>query len=265
MTWEKIKAFFSEKTLDKLLPTLIILIVGIIVAKLILRLFDRSVERSKVDRTILTVLKTIMHITIYSVVILVSAGSLGIDVSSLIAVLSVVSLAITLAVQNTLGNLVGGVTLLVTRPFSVGDTVQIGSDCGMVEEITMSYTRIETADGKHIYIPNSDAASARICNFSDNGKRRVDILVSAAYEDDIDAVKQALLAAGDHPKRLKEELIEAYVNNYLDSGIEYLLRLWVNDEDYSKVRFAVTEQIKREFDARGLSMPYPQVEVRKKD
>lgn len=261
MSWEKVKGFFSTITLEKILPVLLVLVVSLIVARLILRLFDRSIERSKLDRTIFTFLKTVMRIVIYALVILIAVGSLGIDVSSLIALLSVVSLAISLAVQNTLANVVGGVSLLATRPFRVGDFVQIGSDCGTVEEISMSYTRIETVDGKHIYIPNSDAASARICNYSDNGKRRVEITVSASYSDAIENVKQALLKAGDHPKRLTDEIIEVYVNNYLDSGVEYLLRLWTADEDYAEVRFAVIENIKHEFDAAGISMPFPQMDV----
>ncbi len=261
MNWEEIKGFFSTVTLEKLLPVLLVFAVSLIVAKLILRLFDRAIERSKLDRTIFTFLKTVMRIVIYALVVLVVTGSLGIDVSSLIAVLSVVSLAISLAVQNALANVVGGMSLLATHPFRVGDFVQIGSDCGTVEEISMSYTKIETADGKHVYIPNSDAASARICNYSDNGKRRIDITVSASYSDDIEDVKRALLKAGDHPKRLSEKKIEVYVNNYLDNGVEYLLRLWSADENYAEVRFAVMENIKREFNTSGISMPFPQMDV----
>lgn len=262
MSWEEIKQILSSISVKKIIPVALVFVICIIVARLILRLFDRALERSKMNRTMFSFLKTVMRIVIYALVILVVAGSLGIDVSSLVAVLSVVSLAISLAVQNALANVVGGVSLLTTHPFQVGDFVQIGSDNGTVEEISMSYTKILTFDGKHIYIPNSEAASARICNYSDNGKRRVEITVSACYEDRIDAVKEALFAAGAHPKRLQEEPIEVYLNNYLESGVEYLLRLWTTDADYAEVRFEVLENIKHEFDARKINMPFPQMQIR---
>lgn len=262
MNWKDIKAFFSSVSIQQLLPFLMIFVFGMILAKILIKLFDRALERSSLNRTIFSYLKTLIRIVVYTLVLLMSAGSLGIDVTSLIAVFSVVSLAVSLAVQSTLENVVGGVTLLATHPFRVGDFVQIGSDSGVIEELTMSYTKIKTSDGKRIYIPNRDAASARICNFTDMGKRRIEIVVSASYGDDSEKVRQALLAAGNHLKRLKDEPYEAYLNAYLDSGVEYILRLWVLQENYSEVRFAVLEAVKREFDARGISIPFPQMEVR---
>ncbi len=262
MSWNDIKSFFSAVSIQQILPFLMIFVFGMILAKVLTKLFDRALEKSSLNRTVFTYLKTLVRIVLYALVILMSAGSLGIDVTSLIAVLSVVSLAVSLAVQSSLENVVGGVSLLATHPFRVGDYVQIGSDSGVIEELTMSYTKIKTFDGKRIYIPNRDAATARICNFTDMGKRRIDITVSASYSDDIDKVKEALFAAGAHPKRLKDEPFQAYLNAYLDSGVEYILRLWVLQEDYSEVRIAVVESVKREFDARGICIPFPQMEVR---
>ena len=261
MSWKEIKDFFATISIERIFPVLMVLLICIIVARILLRLFSRVLERSKLNRTMFTFLKTLLRIVIYALVILVVAGSLGIDVSSLIAVLSVVSLAVSLAVQNTLENVVGGVSLLSTHPFQIGDFVQIDSESGTVEEITMSYTKIETVDGKHVYIPNRDAAMSRIYNFSDNGKRRIEVTVCASYEDDIDAVKQALLEAGEHPNRLTDEPIEVYVNNYLDYGVEYMLRLWVASSDYAPTRFDVIEAVKRKFDEKGINIPYPQMHV----
>ena len=172
MSWEEIRSFFASLTLEKLLPVVLILVVGTIAVKLLLKLFDRALSRSKLDRTMFAFLKAIMRVLLYAIVLLIAAGSLGVDVTSLVAILSVVSLAVSLAVQNALANVVGSVTLLATHPFRVGDFVQIGSDSGTVEQIGMSYTQILTADGKRIYIPNSDAASSRICNYSANGSGR---------------------------------------------------------------------------------------------
>ena len=261
MSWKDIKAFFTTFSVERIVPVLFVLLVCVIVARILLRLFSRALEKSKLNRTMFTFLKTLLRIVIYSLVILVIAGSLGVDVSSLIAVLSVISLAVSLAVQNTLENVVGGVSLLSTHPFQIGDFVQIDSESGTVEEITMSYTKIETVDGKHVYIPNRDAAMSRIYNFSDNGKRRIDVTVCTSYEDDIDAVKEALIEAGEHPNRLQDETIEVYINNYLDYGVEYILRLWVESGNYAQTRFEVIESVKRKFDEKGINIPYPQMHV----
>ena len=261
MSWEEIRSFFASLTLEKLLPVVLILVVGTIVVKLLLKLFDRALSRSKLDRTMFAFLKAIMRVLLYAIVLLIAAGSLGVDVTSLVAILSVVSLAVSLAVQNALANVVGSVTLLATHPFRVGDFVQIGSDSGTVEQIGMSYTQILTADGKRIYIPNSDAASARIYNYTVEGKRRVELTFSASYNDDIDRVKAVLLAAAQHPKLCADIPPEVHISEYADSSVNYLLLLWTTPQDYFEVKFDVTEAVKKAFDAEGISIPYPQVDV----
>lgn len=261
MSWEEIKRFFTSLTLEKLLPVVLILIVGILVVKLLLKLFDRALGHSKLDRTMFAFLKATMRVLLYAIVLLIAAGSLGVDVTSLVALLSVISLAISLAVQNALANVVGSVTLLATHPFRVGDFVQIGSDSGTVEQIGMSYTQIITADGKRIYIPNSDAASARICNFTVEGRRRIDLTFSASYADDIDRVKEAILSCAHHPKLCEDTPPEVHVSEYADSSVNYLLLLWVAPADYFTVKFDVTEAVKKKFDEEGISIPYPQLDV----
>lgn len=261
MSWEEIRGFFTSLTLEKLLPAVLILVIGTIAVRLLLKLFDRALSRSKLDRTIFTFLKATMRVLLYAIVILIAAGSLGVDVTSLVALLSVVSLAISLAVQNALSNVVGSITLLATHPFRVGDFVQIGSDSGTVEEIGMSYTQIRTADGKRIYIPNSDASAARIYNYTVEGKRRIDLTFSASYDDDIDRVKAALLAAARHPKLCADTPPEVHISEYADSGVNYLLLLWVAPADYFEVKSAVTEAVKKKFDEEGISIPYPQLDV----
>ncbi len=261
MDWTKIKEFFHSLTPQKILPALLILAIGFLIVKLLLKLFDRALQRSKLDKTMFTFVKTVMRILLYAILLLVAASALGIDVTSLVAILSVVSLAISLAVQNALSNVVGSVTLLATHPFHVGDYVQIGADAGTVEEITMSYTKIVTPDGRRIYIPNSDAATARICNYSVIGKRRVELYFNAAYSDPVDKVKAALARAIKHPKILEDDEITIVIESYQDSSIRYLVRVWVPSDDYFDVKFALTEAVKRAFDEDGITIPYPQMDV----
>ena len=261
VSWEEIKEFLVTMSWKKSLPAILILVLGFLLARLLLKLFDRALNRSKLDQTMFTILKAVMRVLLYTMVLLIAVGSLGVDVTSLVAVLSVVSLAISLAVQNVLTNVVGGVTLLSTHPFKVGDSVQIGGDSGTVKEIGLHYTKINTFNGELVYIPNSEVVSSRICNFSVEGKRRVVITISASYDADIDAVKEALRKAAAHPKVLQQPQTAVYVNQYLDSGVEYLLHVWADAQDYAAVKFDVTEAIKRCFDEMGITIPYPQMDV----
>lgn len=260
MDLASIKRFFASLTLQKLVPVILIVVIGLLLVKLLLKLFDRVLERSRLERTMFSFLRAAMRALLYTILVLVAASSLGVDVTSLVAILSVVSLAISLAVQNALSNVVGSVTLLTTHPFHVGDFVEIGSDSGTVEEISVSYTKLATVDGKRIYIPNSDAASARICNYSVEG-RRVDLYIGVSYDAPAEKVREALLAAAQHPKALQDPAPLVVLNNYQDSSIQYLLMLWAASGDYLDVRFAVNEAVKRELDARGIAIPYPQLDV----
>lgn len=248
-------------SMKRILPSVLVLIIGIIVAKLLIRVFDRALSKSKLNKTMFSFVKAIMRILLYSLVILIAAGCLGIDVTSLIAVLSVVSLAVSLAVQNALSNVVGSMSLLATQPFQVGDFVDIGGDSGTVQEITLNYTRLLTTDGRTIYIPNSDAATARICNYSVEGRRRVELCFTAAYEDDIDAVKAAILQAARHPKLLQDPAPAVILNAYLDSAIEYKFLGWTAAGDFLEVKNYINEEVKREFDKAKISIPFPQMDV----
>ena len=257
MDLASVKKFFASLTLQKLVPVILIVVIGLLLVKLLLKLFDRVLERSRLERTMFSFLRAVMRALLYTILVLVAASSLGVDVTSLVAILSVVSLAISLAVQNALSSVVGSVTLLTTHPFHVGDFVEIGS----VEEISVSYTKLATVDGKRIYIPNSDAASARICNYSVEGRRRVDLYIGVSYDAPAEKVREALLAAAQHPKALQDPAPLVVLNNYQDSSIQYLLMLWTASGDYLDVRFAVNEAVKRELDARGIAIPYPQLDV----
>ncbi len=261
MSWQDIKRFFASLTLEKLVPALVILAVGFALVKLLMKLFDRLSHRSKLDHTAFGFLRTLLRVLLDGIVILIAASSLGVDVSSLIAVLGVVSLGISLAVQSTLTNVVGSLTILTSRPFRVGDHVQIGEQSGIVREIGMTYTCIETFSGQTVYLPNSSASTACIVNYSEQGRRRLDIDVAASYEDDAEAVKAALLRAADCSYRLADTPTFVGIKSYADSGILYELQLWVKSDEYLSARFAVNEAVKRCFEEDGINFPYPHVEL----
>ena len=192
----------------------------------------------------------------WALIFLIVAGSLGIDVSSMIALLSVASLAVTLAVQGALSNLAGGIMLLSTHPFRVGDFVEVGTVSGTVQEIGMTYTTLVTPDQKEIFVPNSEVAAAKIINYT-----AVDLTFTASYDDAAETVKAALLKAADLPQVYKDPAPFAAVNRYGDSAIEYVLRVWTSAADYWDVYFGIVENVRTRFEEAGISMTYPHLNV----
>lgn len=253
--------FFDSLTLRKILPLVLVMAVGLVVIKLLLKLFDQALVRSNLERSAYGMLRSAMKVLLNFILMLVMAGQLGIDVTSLVAVLSVVSLAVSLAVQGALTNIVGGITLLATHPFKAGDYVEIGDQSGTVQDVSLTYTRLTTPDSKTVSIPNSVAAGARITNFTTAGTRRIDITVSASYDSPIPAVKEALLRAADTPNTMKDPVPFAGVREYGDSAITYVLQFWTTAGEYWPTFYAVNEAIAAEFDKNGLIMTYPHLNV----
>lgn len=262
--YSSLRAVLSRLSLQTLLPALVTLVVGIVLAKLLIRLFDRALARStRLDKSLHGFLRALFRILLYAIVALITAGQLGVNTSSLVALLSVVSLALSLAIQGTLSNIAGGMMVLSSHPFHVGDYVEIGGIEGTVAEIGLFHTRLVTADNKNVFVPNSEVSSAKIVNFTAEQTRRVDLTFTASYDSAPDRVCAALLrACAAHPElTLPDPPPEAHVTAYGDSSIEYILKFWCSTPQYWPARYAVTEQVKREFDADGLEMSYPHLNV----
>lgn len=259
--WKTIKSYLTTASFEKLLPAVLALIVGVIVAKIICKLFDKLLGKSRLDASLHAFLRSIFHIIVYVIVALIVAGTMGFNVSSLVALLSVVSLAFSLAVQGALANIAGGIQILSARPFHVGDYVEIGSVGGTVEEIRMVYTVINTIDNKKVFVPNSDVAAACITNYTAEGKRRVDVVFSVAYGSDIDTVKAALHRCADVETVLKEPEVFVGLLAYKDSSIDYVVRAWCKTEDYWPTFFAIQENAQGIFETAGIEMTYPHLNV----
>ena len=249
--------FFGNLALRNILPCIIILVGGYFIVKILTRLFGKGLSRSHLDKNIHAFLKTTFKILLYILLLLIAASSLGIDVTSLIAVFSVASLALSLAVQDSLANIASGIVLLASHPFSVGDFVEVGGHSGTVEKVGLAYTCLRTPDNKIVYVPNKDVANSRISNYSAEEKRRVDLNFSAAYTSDPEAVISALKEAANLPLLIKGEEIFAKISEYKDSSIQYTVRVWVKTEDYWTAYFTIIENVKKVFDDKGVIMTYP--------
>lgn len=249
-------------TIGKLLPALLVLVICLVVIKILMSLVCKALEKSKIERTLHTFLRSSVHILLYVLTAIIVADKLMIPVTSLIAVLSVAGLAVSLAVQGTLSNIAGGIMILVSTPFVVGDYVEAGGVGGTVSEIGLSYTKIMTADNKTVFAPNSDIAAAKIINYTKAGKRRVDITVGASYDCPVATVKKALLAAAArHDEIYSEPAVFVNVFEYKEHCINYVLRAWVPTAAYWDVYYALLEEIKEEFDTNSVEMTYPHVNV----
>ena len=257
----ELKKTFSTLTLEKLIPALIVLAVGIVAVYLLCRLFDKLLRRTHLEKSLSGFLRSLIRILLYVIVVLVALGTLGLNVSSLVAILSVASLAVTLAVQGTLSNIAGGIQVLTAHPFRVGDYVEIGGVEGTVKEIGMIYTRLITLDNKALYLPNSDVASSRVSNFTIEGKRRIDLPFSASYDCPTEDVCRALNFAALNGGALKDPAPEAHIKAYDDSAIRYELHFWCLSQNFWPTYFSVTEQVRAEFEKAGLVMTYPHLNV----
>lgn len=245
-----------------ILKTVIIAVVGILIIRIVMKIINKALEKSNFEKAAFSLIKTLAKTVMGILLALILASSLGIDVTGIVALASVVSLAVSLALQNALANLIGGFTLLYTDPFNSGDFVEIAGQSGTVKEIGMAYTKLITGDNKIVSIPNSAVVSAEIVNYSTTGTRRVDIAVTASYDAPAEQVIKALLAAADHEAILKTPAEPfAALTGYGDSSISYVLRFWVSSGDYWTVTYYVNKNIKTVFDANGIEMTYPHLNV----
>ena len=253
---------FANLTAVTFLPALIMLLVGLLVIKAILKLVDKSLAKSKLERAATSLIRSLLKVVLYVLLGLMVASKLGIDVTGVVALASVASLALSLALQDALANIIGGFMLLSNHPFRSGDYVEIAGQGGVVQTIDITYTKLTTPDNKTISIPNSAVVASQIVNYSTSGTRRVDINVSASYETPIETVKAALLEAARIGTVINTPAEPfAAVLNYGESAIEYTLRVWTTADEYWNTMFAINENIKREFDQAGVKMTYPHVNV----
>ena len=259
---DNLKNSLAQITTNKIFEAVIVAAAGLLVVKLLLKLLDRALYRSQLDGTLKKLLHSLLKGALLFVTVIVVLERLGIEVTSLVAVLSVIGLAFSLALQNFLSNVAGGMQLLASRPFKVGDFVEAGGCSGAVTEVGMFYTRLATYENKLIQIPNSAIVSANIINHFALPTRRVDLFVSASYDAPLDLVMGTLLGlARAHELVLDDPAPATHVKEYGDNAIEYALRVWCASGDYWTVYNDLIDGFKPAFDKAGIAMTYPHVNV----
>jgi len=241
---------------------IVVLIVGRWAAAIVRRVTRRSLERAKLDASLVPFLSGVVYYLILAVVLIAVLNLFGIEATSLVAVLGAAGLAVGFAMQGTLSNIAAGVMLLIFRPFRVGDYVEVAGTAGSVAEIGLFATLLDTPDNVRITVPNGSIFGQIIKNYSLNDTRRNDLVVGISYADDIGkAIEtiQTVLAADDRVLRDPEAVIA--VSEMGDSSVNLVVRPWCRKEDYWSLRFDLTRKLKEELEGSGCSIPFPQRDV----
>lgn len=257
-----LQAGWGKLTVGRLLSALLLLLVCLAVVRLLLGMTRRLVGRAALDERIKRYILRGVRAFLYLLTALVMAGSLNIDVSSLIALVGVFGLAVSLAVQDVLGNVAGGMVLLFSKPFTLGDYVSTADGEGEVAEITLTHTKLDTPAGQRVMLPNSKLTAGQIVNYTVRGVRRADHAVSASYNDAPEAVRSACLKALSRtPNILPDPAPQVVLTAYGESSIEYRVRFWAKTEDYWDAHFRSLEEIHRAFAEDGVTMTYNHLNV----
>lgn len=259
LSW--IEKFLEGELFQNLCAAVLILMIGILATRTILSLLKKTLEKSKLEKAAYSLITSLVKVTMYLLIGLSAASALGIDVTGIVAMASVLTLALSLALQNMVANVIGGFTILYTHPFHSGDYVEIAGQSGTVQEINMTYTMLTTPDNKLISIPNSAVVAAQIVNYSAMETRRVEVTVRASYDVPTQKVIDALVQAGTVDNVLLDPAPAAVVANYGESAIGYSLRVWVKTPDYWDVYFLINQRVRSIFREQGIEMTYPHLNV----
>ncbi|TLU65276.1 mechanosensitive ion channel [Thalassotalea litorea] len=256
---------YSEMLIDfaiSFVIALIVLRITLWVANAIVRFLDRAMERREVEVTLKKFLLDIISAVLKVICIIIFASMVGIETTSLIALLGAAGLAVGLALQGSLANFAGGILILMYRPFRAGDFIDAQGQSGTVEEIQIFNTVLKTPDNKRVFIPNGLLSNGSLVNYSSEDTRRVDFVVSISYDDSISEAKKVINDLLDKDDRLLAEPDRmVVVGAHGASSVDLFVRVWVNSGDYWDVYFEFMENIKQAFDDNGLSIPYPQQDV----
>ena len=239
-----------------------IVIIGMIVARIVSNTVNRLMVARKIDATVADFLSALVRYGIIAFTLIAALGRVGVQTASVIAVLGAAGLAVGLALQGSLSNLAAGVLLVMFRPFRASEYVDLGGVAGTVLNVQIFSTTMRTVDGKIVVIPNGKIIAGNIVNFSREPVRRNEFIIGVAYDSDIDQVKKILTDIIQSDERiLKDREMTVRLNELGASSINFVVRVWSNSGDLQSVYWDVLERIKREFDANGISFPYPQMDV----
>lgn len=257
---------FIESYWFSALKAIFFLIIGYVAARILSAMLKKALTRCSVDISLTKFLCSAVRVFIYIIAIISALGILGIPTTGLIAGMSAVAVAISLALKDSLSSLSAGIFLLITRPFMTGEVIKVGDYLGTVKEIKLIHTILKTFDGNEVIVPNSSIIGSTVVNYSREELRRIDHVFSISYDNDPELAKSVMLRTVLRNERIltKPQAPEdpfAKVSAYAASSVDITLRVWCRSGDYWDLYFELLETIRREFDKNGISIPYNQLDV----
>ena len=247
-----------------LILAILIYIVGKFIIGIIINIIGKIMNKSDIDemlaRFILSTLKSLLFVF----VILAALKQLGIDTTSIVAMIAAAGLAIGLALQGTFANIGAGVLIIIFKPFKIGHIINAGGETGTVDNLNLFSTILKTLDNRIIIVPNSAIMGGSITNYSLQDTRRVDLVFGIGYDDDLKLAKETLFEIGNSDSRILQDPAPfVAVGELADSSVNFTVRFWVNSPDYWAVHFDTIEKVKLVFDEKNISIPYPQMDIHK--
>ncbi len=265
MDWKLIFVQAQELALAyglKIIYAILIFVFGRFLIKLLIKGLRKVLVRSKLDPTLTIFCLNLAYFSLLVFVAIAALGQIGIQTTSIVAVLGAAGLAIGLALQGSLSNFASGILIIILKPFKLGDFIDGGGASGIVQNIGMINTSLLTPDNKLISIPNSNIMGGAVTNFSAENQRRMDLVIGVGYDDDIRKVEKVLCHILDNEERiLKEPAYRVGVLELADSSVNFAVRPWVKTSEYWDVYFDLMKQIKLVLDANGITIPYPQRDI----
>ncbi len=247
----------------KILLALLIFLIGQLAAKIISSMVGKVLSHTKLDTILVDFIQSLLRALLMIIVIIAALDQLGVNTNSVIAILGAAGLAIGLALQGSLQNFAAGFMLLIFRPFKAGDFVEAAGTAGNIEKIGIFSTTMYTGDNKEVIIPNGAIYSSNIVNYSKRPTRRIDMIFSIGYGDDIREARDVIAGIiKEEPRVLPEPEPLIAVGELGASSVNLYVRPWVQTENYWAVKFDLTEKIKLAFDSRGITIPFPQMDIR---
>jgi len=246
----------------KVVAAIAIFIIGRWVDKVVRNLISRLMAKSDVDETLNKFITSLSYVALLAFVIIAALNQLGVQTASFVAIIGAAGLAVGLALQGSLSNFAAGVLMIIFRPIAVGDYIEGAGVAGTVEEIQIFTTQLATPDNKTIFVPNAKLMGDNIVNYTAKGTRRVDFTFGIGYGDDIDKARQVIgqIIAADE-RIMKDPAPDVMVSELADSSVNFAVRVWTSAGDYWNVYFDTLEKVKKQFDAEGISIPFPQQDV----
>ncbi|MCI8662537.1 MAG: mechanosensitive ion channel family protein [Hungatella sp.] len=250
----------------RLLMAALILIIGFRIAKAVRKMLGKTFTRMEMEVSLKKFLLSAVYVCICGLTVFAAADKFGFNSASIIAILGSAGLALSLSLQNILGNFAGGVTLLILKPFKIGDYIICGSEEGTVSAIGLVYTTLNTMDNRQVILPNGSLSNNNLTNVTAQKRRRLEIKVGISYDSDLKKAKEILGQLFEsHPLIIQGEGVLVFVDSLGDSSVLLGARGWTATEDYWNVKWELTEKLKLAYDEAGIEIPYKQIDIHQKN